>query len=58
VSIGKDHVGRYVAGNGHTVTFTVKHANGQVETLTDPYNYVIQGHANFWQADEITVTYN
>jgi Ca2+-binding RTX toxin-like protein len=57
ISIGPDHIGRYVAGNGHTVTFVVKHGNGQTETLTDPYNYVIQGHANYWQGDQITITY-
>jgi Ca2+-binding RTX toxin-like protein len=57
ISIGKDHIGRYIATNGHTLTFSVKHGNGQTETLTDPYNYIIQGHENYWQGDQITITY-
>jgi Ca2+-binding RTX toxin-like protein len=57
VSIGPTHIGRYVAGNGHTLTYSVNHGNGQTQVLTDPYNYVIQGHANYWQGDQITITY-
>ena len=57
VTIGADHVGRYIAGNGHTLTFTVRHGNGQVVLLSDPYNYVIQGAEDYTQGDRITITY-
>jgi hypothetical protein len=58
VSIGADHIGRYVADRTHTLVVTVTHGNGQSETIADPYNYVIQGAAVPAQGDQITVTYS
>jgi hypothetical protein len=57
LTISADHLGRYVAGNGHTLSFIVRHGNGQVANITDPYNYVIQGAPDYTQGDRITVTY-
>ena len=57
VTIGRTHLGRYVAGNGHTLTFSVRHGDGTTEQIADPYNYVIQGDHDFAQADQITITY-
>jgi Ca2+-binding RTX toxin-like protein len=60
VSMSADHIGRYVAGNGHTLTFTVDHDNAGPEapvTIEDPYNYVIQGQNTFDTGDLITITY-
>lgn len=59
VSMGADHIGRYVSGNGHTLKFTVAHngGNGPNETIADPYNYVIRGRNLFDTGDFITITY-
>lgn len=57
VSISATHIGRYVAGNGRTLTWTVRHANGQTESIANPYTYVIQGNFDPAQGDLITVTY-
>jgi Ca2+-binding RTX toxin-like protein len=57
VTIGANHIGRYVAGNGHALVVTVTHGNGQTETIADPYNYVIQGDLDPAKGDHITVTY-
>jgi hypothetical protein len=57
VTIGPDHIGRYVADRTHTLVVTVTHGNGQTETIADPYNYVIQGDLDPTKGDQITVTY-
>jgi Ca2+-binding RTX toxin-like protein len=57
VTIGANHIGRYVAGNGHTFGVVVRHADGQSEALTDPYNYVIKGALDPAAGDQITVIY-
>jgi Ca2+-binding RTX toxin-like protein len=57
VTIDANHIGRYVAGNGHTLKIVVHHANGHRQVLTDPYNYVVQGAADWHNGDFIEVTY-
>jgi len=58
VTVSPTHIGRYVVGNGHTLTFSVKHGNGQIQSLTDPYGYVILGNFNPTLGDVITITYS
>jgi Ca2+-binding RTX toxin-like protein len=62
VSFDAHHIGRYVVGNGHTLTMTVKHggANGgqQAVANTDFEAYVIQGASDPLNGDIITITYS
>jgi Ca2+-binding RTX toxin-like protein len=62
VSFAAHHIGRYVVGNGHTLTMTVKHggANGgqQAVANTDFEAYVIQGASDPLNGDIITITYS
>ena len=60
VSIDQHHIGRYFVGNGRNLTVTVDHngaGGNDVETISDPYNYVIQGANLFGTGDVITITY-
>jgi len=58
VTFSTNQIGRFVAGNGRTLTFTVKHGpSGTVQTITDPVNYAIDGDNIFGQGDIITITY-
>jgi Ca2+-binding RTX toxin-like protein len=60
VTIDQYHIGRYYVGKGHTLKFQVRHngaTSGPIETIADPYNYVIQGKNVFDTGDIITITY-
>jgi len=61
VTLDDHHIGRYIAGNGHSLTVTVKHGgvNGTKHTITiaDAVNYVIQGATDPDNGDLITITY-
>ncbi|HYE20433.1 MAG TPA: calcium-binding protein [Tepidisphaeraceae bacterium] len=58
VTLSATHIGRFVIGNGKTLTVTVKHGPaGAVQEIADPVNYVIDGDNIFGQGDIITITY-
>jgi len=58
VTFSSTHIGRFIIGNGHTLSVTVKHGpSGTVQTIADPINYVIQGDNIFGEGDIITITY-
>jgi Ca2+-binding RTX toxin-like protein len=62
VTFDRNHIGRYVVGNGHTLTMTVKHGgvNGGHKTLANSEfeAYVIQGALDPLNGDIITITYS
>ncbi len=61
ITFDANHIGRYVAGGGHTLTMTVKHGgiNGNKKTrASDEFgDYVIQGAADPANGDIIVITY-
>jgi Ca2+-binding RTX toxin-like protein len=63
ITFDGNHIGRYVVGNGHTLTMTVQHGgvNGghkpKAVANADFDSYVIQGAADPANGDIITITY-